>query len=120
MKYKHLLNILICILFFLLGCKNSDSPIQDNLKSFESIQSDFINPTDDNNLWCYWYWINDDISKDGITKDLEAMKKAGIGGALIGNINPTRKDGKVPMLSEEWWSHMVHAVVEGKRSWQHY
>ena len=38
-----------------------------------------------------------------------------LGGALIGNINPARKDGKVPMLSEEWWSHMVHAVVEGKR-----
>lgn len=92
---------------FILGCSKS--------KYYETIQSDFINPTDDNNLWCYWYWINDDISKDGITKDLEAMKKAGIGGALIGNINPARKDGKVPMLSEEWWSHMVHAVVEGKR-----
>ena len=48
-------------------------------------------------------------------KDLEAMKAAGIGGALIGNINPSEKDGKVPMLSEDWWSHMVHAVNEGKR-----
>ncbi|WP_233702614.1 glycosyl hydrolase [Hyunsoonleella flava] len=86
-----------------------------NSQSYKEIQSGFVNPTEDNNLWCYWYWINDDISKDGITKDLEAMKKAGIGGALIGNINPARKDGKVPMLSEDWWSHMVHAVVEGKR-----
>jgi len=94
-------------LFLFLGCNNSED--------YKDIQSGFVNPTEDNNLWCYWYWINDDISKDGITKDLEAMKKAGIGGALIGNINPARKDGKVPMLSEEWWSHMVHAVVEGKR-----
>lgn len=84
-------------------------------KKYNTIQSGFVNPKDDNTIWCYWYWINDDISKDGITKDLEAMKKAGIGGALIGNINPARKDGKVPMLSEAWWSHMVHAVVEGKR-----
>ncbi|WP_282122034.1 glycosyl hydrolase [Algibacter mikhailovii] len=82
---------------------------------YKIIQSNFVEPQDENNLWCYWYWINDDISKDGITKDLEAMKKAGIGGALIGNINPAHKDGKVPMLSEDWWSHMVHAVVEGKR-----
>ena len=94
-------------LFLFLGCNNSED--------YKDIQSGFVNPTEDNNLWCYWYWINDDIPKDGITKDLEAMKKAGIGGALIGNINPARKDGKVPMLSEEWWSHMVHAVVEGKR-----
>lgn len=43
------------------------------------------------------------------------MKKAGIGGALIGNINPAGKDGKVPLFSEEWWSIMVQAVTEGKR-----
>jgi hypothetical protein len=96
---------LLMILF--ASCNNS--------KNYEIIKSNFIKPTDDNSVWCYWYWINDDISKDGITKDLEAMKKAGIGGALIGNINPAHKDGKVPMLSEDWWSHMVHAVEEGKR-----
>ena len=98
---------LICLFLFVLGCNKA--------QNHDLVQSGFENPTDDNNLWCYWYWINDDISKEGITKDLEAMKKAGIGGALIGNINPAKKDGKVPMLSEEWWSHMVHAVVEGKR-----
>jgi len=43
------------------------------------------------------------------------MKEAGIGAAFIGNINPAEKDGNVPMLSEDWWSHMVHAVNEGKR-----
>ena len=107
----HFSKIKLLILSFLLlalsACNNS--------KNYEIIQSGFETPTDDNTIWCYWYWINDDISKDGITKDLEAMKKAGIGGALIGNINPAHKDGKVPMLSEEWWSHMVHAVVEGER-----
>ena len=43
------------------------------------------------------------------------MKAAGIGGALISNINPDEIDGKVPMLSEAWWEHMVHAVNKGKR-----
>ncbi|WP_235835845.1 glycosyl hydrolase [Cognatitamlana onchidii] len=84
-------------------------------KNYDIIKSDFVTPSEENIIWCYWYWINDDISKEGITKDLLAMKKAGVGGALIGNINPAHKDGKVPMLSEDWWSHMVHAVVEGKR-----
>lgn len=65
----------IFLALFLLGCNTS--------KNFETIQSGFVTPTEENNLWCYWYWINDDISKDGITKDLESMKKAGIGGALI-------------------------------------
>lgn len=82
---------------------------------FQELKAGFETPTDDNTLWCYWYWINDDISKVGITNDLLAMKEAGIGAALIGNINPAGIDGKVPMLSEDWWSHMVHAVTEGKR-----
>jgi len=102
---KHIMILFLSLIYF--GCSaqiNSDK-----------IQSGFLKPNSDNNIWCYWYWINDDISKEGITKDLQAMKKAGIGAALIGNINPALKDGKVPMLSEDWWSHMVHAVVEGKR-----
>lgn len=96
----------------LTNCKESNKPESSNLNQ---LKSGFVTPAEDNNLWCYWYWIGDDISKDGITKDLEAMKAAGIGGALIGNINPDEKDGKVPMLSEAWWEHMVHAVTEGKR-----
>lgn len=84
-------------------------------KDYDKLVSNFKSPADSVKPWCYWYWINDDISKEGVTKDLEAMKEVGIGAALIGNINPAGVDGKVPMLSEEWWETMVHAVTEGKR-----
>ena len=36
--------------------------------------------------WCYWYWISDNISREGLTRDLEAMASAGIGEALVGNV----------------------------------
>ena len=91
------------------------APIKTSQVDFDTMVSDFKTPMDENTLWCYWYWIGDNISKEGITKDLESMKAAGIGAAFIGNINPEEKDGPVPMLSEDWWSHMVHAVNEGKR-----
>ena len=80
-----------------------------------TLSKNFKTPADSNHLWCYWYWINDDISKEGITKDLTAMKQAGIGTALIGNINPPEQNGKVPLFSDKWWQCMVHAVTEGKR-----
>jgi DNA-binding transcriptional ArsR family regulator len=83
--------------------------------AYEKLVSDFRTPAETNHLWCYWYWINDDISKEGISRDLAAMKEAGIGTALIGNINPPEEDGKVPLFSETWWDCMVHAVNEGKR-----
>ncbi|RED47813.1 glycosyl hydrolase [Seonamhaeicola aphaedonensis] len=107
--------LLLLLVFVLLYSCNESKSQQISEQNYEVIKSDFVTPSEDNTIWCYWYWINDDISKEGITKDLLAMKKAGIGGALIGNINPAHKDGKVPMLSEDWWSHMVHAVEEGKR-----
>ncbi len=103
---------LFAAIFILISCQKS---VRLSETEYQEIKAGFETPADENTLWCYWYWINDDISKEGITKDLEAMKEAGIGAALIGNINPAGVDGKVPMLSEEWWSHMVHAVTEGKR-----
>lgn len=113
MKINILKNfVLLLIACTFIKCATAE---KETISDLEKIQNDFINPTEENTVWCYWYWINDDISKEGITKDLEAMKEAGIGAALIGNINPNEKDGKVPMLSESWWEHMVHAINEGKR-----
>jgi hypothetical protein len=76
----------------------------------------FIHPPDSIKPWVYWYWISDNISREGITRDLEAMARVGIGEALIGNIG--LDDGtfaKVPALSEEWWQCIEHAIHEGKR-----
>lgn len=116
-RLKHMnkaMNLLLIfwILFFTTNCTKSKKM---SSNEFQNIQTGFISPEDNNSVWCYWYWINDDISKEGITKDLEAMKSVGIGTAFIGNINPPEVDGPVPMLSEEWWECMVHAVNEGKR-----
>jgi hypothetical protein len=110
----------IVSIFCCNGCNSGDSVPGTNgaemtSEKFQTIQTGFVTPHDANSVWCYWYWIGDDISKEGITKDLEAMKEVGIGAAFIGNINPQEVDGPVPMLSDEWWDHMVHAVNEGKR-----
>jgi hypothetical protein len=105
----------VLFLFVILMMASCSKPDQMSTEKYFDIQTGFVTPHDSNTVWCYWYWINDDISKEGITKDLEAMKEVGIGAAFIGNINPPEVDGPVPMLSEEWWDCMVHAVNEGKR-----
>lgn len=76
----------------------------------------FTHPPDSTKPWVYWYWISDNISREGITRDLEAMARVGIGEAFIGNIGlDDIPYGKVPVLSEEWWSLVEHAIREGKR-----
>jgi len=42
------------------------------------LNADFKNPLEATKPWCYWYWLDGDISKEGIPKDLESMAKVGI------------------------------------------
>jgi len=82
----------------------------------DALESGFSNPPAQTRPWCYWYWISDNISKEGITQDLEAMKRVGIGEALIGNIFlDNQPAGRIKVLSEEWWGLVEHAIREGGR-----
>jgi (4-O-methyl)-D-glucuronate---lignin esterase len=64
----------------------------------------------------YWYWISDNISKEGVTRDLEAMARVGIGEAFIGNIFLDNVPaGDVKVMTEEWWELIEHAVREAGR-----
>ena len=44
--------------------------------------------------WVYWMWIDGNITSEGITADLEAMQRAGIGGVLIMEVRPGRRPGR--------------------------
>jgi hypothetical protein len=80
------------------------------------LEEAFRSPPEQTRPWCYWYWINDNISKEGVTKDLEAMAATGIGTALIGNQwFKEQPQGPNLILSEEWWDITVHAIQEGRR-----
>lgn len=82
----------------------------------DPLESGFANPPAKAAPWCYYYWISDNISKEGITKDLEAMKRIGIGEALIGNIFlDNQPAGRIKVLTEEWWQLVEHAIREGGR-----
>jgi hypothetical protein len=76
------------------------------------LESAFHNPPEETKPWCYWYWLKGNISKDGITKDLEAMARVGIKRAMIGNIEG---GGPVKMFSPEWYDATHHAFKEASR-----
>jgi hypothetical protein len=82
----------------------------------DPLESGFASPPDQASPWCYYYWISDNISKEGITKDFEAMKRFGIREALIGNIFlDNQPAGPIKVLSEPWWQLVEHAIREGGR-----
>ena len=79
-------------------------------------EQQFQNPPEETKPWCYWYWYNSDITLDGITKDLEALNKAGIRVAMIGNIFiGAQAPGTVKMFTPEWNAATRHAMSEGGR-----
>ena len=64
--------------------------------------ADFREPPESTKPGVYWYWMNEHVSKEGITKDLEAMKRVGIGEAFIGNIYEGGVPGDVRTLNRQY------------------
>lgn len=82
----------------------------------QPVEADFREPPEWTRPCCYWYWMNDNVSTEGITRDLEAMAAVGIGEAFVGNIYLDEEPpGDVPVLSELWWQMIEHAIREGGR-----
>lgn len=81
-----------------------------------SLEEVFDKPPKSAKPYVFWYWISNNISKEGIKKDLAAMARMGIGGVLIGQIG--YKDsplGDVTMFSEAWWNCLTFALEEASR-----
>jgi len=62
----------------------------------------FREPPDGARPWVYWFWLNGNITRTGITADLEAMKRVGIGGVLIMEVDQGAPLGPVPFAGEAW------------------
>ena len=87
--------------------------------------SDGLNPADFNNppqsvrIHTWWHWLDGAITKEGITKDLEAMKQGGVVQATILNIGLfDGKDFGVPQVkfnSPQWYEMFQWALQEANR-----
>jgi hypothetical protein len=81
----------------------------------EPLAADFARPPKDARPWVYWFWKNGNISREGITADLAAMQRAGIGGMIVMEVALSTPRGPVPFFSEPWRKLFQHAVAEADR-----
>ncbi len=95
-----------------------------NIPECPYLEKGFVNPPNSSRPKVYWWWLNSFIDKQGVTRDLEEMKKQGIGGALIFDASAVdrwaRNDVKsVPVgpafMSSEWRQVFRHALKEAAR-----
>ncbi len=59
--------------------------------------------------------MNGNISKEGITADLEAMKRFGVGGVQVFNVDNTTPRGPVDFMSPAWLEMVRFAKEEAAR-----
>lgn len=90
----------------LSGCNNTPEDL---------LKDGFKNPPDSARPGVYWYFMDGNLSREGMTADLESMKEAGIGNVLFLEVNVGVPRGPIDFLSEEWQDLYEHAVREAER-----
>jgi len=80
-----------------------------------SLEEGFRRPPPQARPWVYWFIMDGNFSREGITADLEAMERAGIGGVIIMEVNVGIPRGPVEFMSEPWQDLFRHAVREAER-----
>ena len=86
----------------------------------DSIKEQFVNPPDSARPHTWWHWMNGNVTKEGITADIEAMAEVGVGGAQIFNVADMDScripEGPCDYMSDEWLEMVRHAVAEADRA----
>jgi hypothetical protein len=81
----------------------------------DALEAGFVKPPDSARPWVYWFWLNSNITREGITADLEAMKRVGIGGVLIMEVDQGAPVGQAAFMGDAWRGLFKHAVAEAGR-----
>lgn len=75
----------------------------------------FLRPPFSSGVYTWWHWMNGNITKDGITRDLEAMKANGIAGFQLFEAGSGIPVGPVESLSDAWTDLVLHTLCEAER-----
>ena len=75
-----------------------------------SLEEQFRNPPAEARPRVWWHWMNGNVSREGITKDLEAMKRVGLGGFQAFHVTDGIPAGPVGYMSDRWLELMEHTM----------
>lgn len=100
----------VCLLIIFICCISNSSFAQ-----IDRIKSGFVKPADLYKPGVYWYFMDGNMNAETITKDLESMKKAGLGNLIFLEVNVGVPRGRIGFLSEQWITLFAHAEKEARR-----
>ena len=86
--------------------------------SGQDLVQGFKNPPESAKPRTWWHWTNGNVTLDGITKDLEWMKRSGIGGFQLVDVasgGGQTVEKKINFGTQDWLNAVHHSAVEGQR-----
>lgn len=83
-----------------------------------ALKRGFLSPPHSAKPVTWWHWTGSNVTKEGITKDLEWMKRVGIGGFQAIDVSfgsGQTTDKKIVFFTPEWFDAIRHAATEADR-----
>lgn len=79
------------------------------------LEKGFVRPPSSAWPWVYWFPLDGNLSREGITADLEAMKRVGIGGVLYMETDQGAPKGPARFAGPLWREMFQHICNEAHR-----
>jgi hypothetical protein len=105
---KIVLGIVIIVFAGFFSCKNKDLPLSE-------LSKEFLKPPASAKPKTWFHAMSGNMTKDGLTKDLESMAEAGLGGLLLFNVTQGIPNGPIKYNSDEHHELIKHAASESER-----
>lgn len=107
--------MLLGIVAFLAACQSGGIDNAATQKTLAELQENFQNPPQSARTQVWWHWMNGNITKEGIQKDLAWMKRIGLGGfhhfdAALGT--PTIVDQRLIYMHDDWKDAFAYATQQ--------
>jgi len=81
----------------------------------DELEQGFRNPSDAYKPHTFWHWMNGHVTRESITRDLEDMKRIGLGGFMLWNTHEGIPKGPVKYASQQWWELLEHTINKAER-----
>jgi hypothetical protein len=88
---------------------------QTSSTSFQQMRKEFSHGADSARTKLWWFHGETETTREGITADLEAFKREGVGGVVYYDQQHGKGENALPAFSKEWWDMFRFAAAEAKR-----
>lgn len=103
---------LLCLML-LGGCRAGS---ENRLSTLDEVAAVFSVPPDSTRTKVWWFHGETETTREGITADLEAYRRAGVGGVVYyDQVHNKKTPRALDAFSPEWWEMLIFSAREAER-----